>query len=95
MKLTLNQWVEGSIPSGRTITPPKAHDILKLSTFPNCILLIPLIRCEIENLEELSSYIINGNLNIRTHRDITGQIWLGGGCLAITPSVRKTGWIRY
>jgi hypothetical protein len=26
----------------------------------------------IENLEELSSYIINGNLNIRIHRDITG-----------------------
>ena len=26
----------------------------------------------IDNLEELSSYIINGNLNIRIHRDITG-----------------------
>ncbi len=26
----------------------------------------------IENLEELSSHIINGNLNIRIHRDITG-----------------------
>ncbi len=26
----------------------------------------------IENLGELSSYIINGNLNIRIHKDITG-----------------------
>jgi len=26
----------------------------------------------IDNLVELSSYIINGNLNIRIHRDITG-----------------------
>jgi len=26
----------------------------------------------IDNLEELSSYIINGNFNIRIHRDITG-----------------------
>ncbi len=26
----------------------------------------------IENLEELSSYIVNGNLNVRIHRDITG-----------------------
>jgi hypothetical protein len=33
----------------------------------------------IENLEELSSYIINGNLNIRIHRDITGEMWLGVG----------------
>ncbi len=31
----------------------------------------------IENLEELSSYIINGNLNIRIHRDITGGMWFG------------------
>ncbi len=31
----------------------------------------------IENLEELSSYIINGNLNIRIHRDITGEMWFG------------------
>ncbi len=28
----------------------------------------------IENLEELSSYIINGNLNIRIRRDITGEM---------------------
>jgi len=33
----------------------------------------------IENLEELSSYIINGNLNIRIHRDITGEMWFGVG----------------
>ncbi len=33
----------------------------------------------IENLEELSSYIINGNLNIRIHRDIEGKIWFGVG----------------
>ncbi len=31
----------------------------------------------IENLEELFSYIINGNLNIRIHRDITGEMWFG------------------
>ena len=33
----------------------------------------------IENLEELSSYIINGNLNIRIHRDITVEMWFGVG----------------
>ncbi len=31
----------------------------------------------IDNLDELFSYIINGNLNIRIHRDITGEIWFG------------------
>ena len=31
----------------------------------------------IENLDELFSYIINGNLNIRIHRDITGEMWFG------------------
>ncbi len=31
----------------------------------------------IENLEEILSYIINGNLNIRIHMDITGEMWLG------------------
>ena len=30
---------------------------------------------DIDNLEELLSYIINGNLNIRIHRDITGEMW--------------------
>ncbi len=29
----------------------------------------------IENLDELFSYIINGNLNIKIHRDITGDMW--------------------
>ncbi len=33
----------------------------------------------IDNLEELSSYIINGNLNIRIQRDITGEVYLGCG----------------
>ena len=32
----------------------------------------------IDNLEELSSYIINGNTNIRINRDITGEMWFGG-----------------
>jgi hypothetical protein len=31
----------------------------------------------IDNLEELFSHIINGNLNIRIHRDITGDMWFG------------------
>ncbi len=33
----------------------------------------------IDNLEELFSYIINGNLNIRIHRDIEGEMWFGVG----------------
>ncbi len=33
----------------------------------------------IDNLEELTSYIIKGNLNIRIHRDITGEMWFGVG----------------
>ena len=33
----------------------------------------------IDNLEELLSYIVKGNLNIRTHRNITGEMWFGGG----------------
>ena len=34
----------------------------------------------IENLDELFSYIINGNSNIRIHtRDITGEMWFGVG----------------
>ncbi len=33
----------------------------------------------IDNLEELFSYIINGNLNIRIHRDITGEMCFGVG----------------
>jgi len=31
----------------------------------------------IDNLEELLSYIAEGNLNIRIHRDITGEMWFG------------------
>jgi hypothetical protein len=31
----------------------------------------------LDNLEELTSYIIKGNLNIRIHRDITGEMWVG------------------
>jgi len=31
----------------------------------------------IDNLEELLSYIAKGNLNIRIHRDITGEMWFG------------------
>tara|TARA_B100000315_G_scaffold219690_1_gene221778 strand:- start:525 stop:824 length:300 start_codon:yes stop_codon:yes gene_type:complete len=31
----------------------------------------------IENIDELFSHIINGNLNIRIHRDITGEMWFG------------------
>jgi hypothetical protein len=33
----------------------------------------------IDNLEELLSYIAQGNLNIRIHRDITGEMWFGVG----------------
>ncbi|MBC8548372.1 MAG: hypothetical protein H8D23_01850 [Candidatus Brocadiales bacterium] len=31
----------------------------------------------IDNLEELLSYIAKGILNIRIHRDITGETWFG------------------
>ena len=31
----------------------------------------------IDNLEELLSYIAQGNLHIRAHRDITGEMWFG------------------
>ena len=36
-----------------------------------------LLEFAIDNLDELSSYIINGKLNIRIHRDITGEMWFG------------------
>ncbi len=42
----------------------------------------------IEHLEELSSYIINGNLNIRIHRDITGEMWFGVDLLLTSLSVQ-------
>ena len=33
----------------------------------------------IDNLSELLSYIESGNLNIRIHRDISGEVWFGVG----------------
>ena len=33
----------------------------------------------IENLDELLSYIESGRVNIRIHRDITGEMWFGVG----------------
>ena len=32
----------------------------------------------IDNLSEMFEYIAQGNLNIRIHRDITGEMWFGG-----------------
>ena len=34
-----------------------------------------LLGFAIDNMEELLSYITKGNLNIRIHRDITGEMW--------------------
>ncbi len=31
----------------------------------------------IDNLDELLSYVATGNLNIRIHREITGEMWFG------------------
>ncbi len=55
----------------------------------NCFKIQEILRDEIddpefpgfatENLDDLFSYIINGNLNIRIHRDITGEMWVGVG----------------
>ncbi len=33
----------------------------------------------IENYSELFGYLATGNLNIRIHRDITGDMWFGVG----------------
>ncbi len=33
----------------------------------------------IENYSEIFGYIVRGNLNIRIHRDITGDMWMGVG----------------
>ncbi len=33
----------------------------------------------IENLSGLLSYIESGRINIRIHRDITGEMWFGVG----------------
>jgi hypothetical protein len=32
-----------------------------------------------ENLSEMFEYIAQENLNIRTHMDITGEVWFGMG----------------
>ena len=54
-----------------------------------CLIIQEILSDEIEdeeflgfaiyNLEELLSYIAQGNLNIRIHRDITGEMWFGVG----------------
>ncbi len=31
----------------------------------------------IDNLSEMMGYIAQGDLNIRIHRDITGEMWFG------------------
>ncbi len=36
-----------------------------------------LLGFAIDNMEELLSYIAEGNLNIRIHRDITCEMWYG------------------
>jgi hypothetical protein len=36
-----------------------------------------LLNFAIDNMEELLSYITKGNLNIRIHRDIEGEMWFG------------------
>lgn len=33
----------------------------------------------IENFSEMVGYIVQENLNIRIHRDITGEMWFGVG----------------
>ena len=33
----------------------------------------------IKNFSEMMGYIAKGNLNIRIHRDITGEMWFGVG----------------
>ena len=38
-----------------------------------------LLGFAIDNLDELLSYIAQENLNIRIHRDITGEMWFGVG----------------
>ncbi len=36
-----------------------------------------LLGFAIDNMEKLLSYIVKGNLNIRIHRDVTGDMWFG------------------
>ncbi len=38
-----------------------------------------LLGFAIDNMEELLSYIVKGSLDIRIHRDITGEMWFGVG----------------
>jgi len=45
----------------------------------------------IENLEELLSYIAQGNLNIWIHKDTTGEMWFGGGQTTSLKVVQTTG----
>ncbi len=33
----------------------------------------------IENYSELFGYLATGRVNIRTHRDVTGEMWFGVG----------------
>ncbi len=33
----------------------------------------------VENISELFGYIATGRVNIRIHRDITGEMWFGVG----------------
>ncbi len=33
----------------------------------------------VENISELFGYISTGRVNIRIHRDVTGEIWFGVG----------------
>jgi hypothetical protein len=42
-----------------------------------------LLGFAIDNLEELLSAIAKGNLNIRRHRDITGEMWFVLGKLKL------------
>ena len=38
-----------------------------------------LLEFVIENFSEMMGYIAQGNLNIRIHRDITGEMWFWDG----------------
>ncbi len=38
-----------------------------------------LLNFAVENISELFGYLATGRINIRIHRDITGEIWFGVG----------------
>ncbi len=38
-----------------------------------------LLNFAVENISELFGYIATGRVNIRIHRDVTGEMWFGGG----------------